>query len=149
MKVIAVDFDGTLCESKWPDIGEANEPVIRALLERKDGGDKIILWTCRRGNLLEEAVRWCELHGITFDAVNANLPERIAQYGDDTRKVSADEYWDDKSVIVNAWPPMIVRKHPQHFGTETFIAQGTRILRVYNPSRFAWFKERVKKWLSK
>lgn len=24
-KIIAVDFDGTLCENKWPEIGEANE----------------------------------------------------------------------------------------------------------------------------
>lgn len=100
--IIAVDFDGTLCKSKWPEIGAANDDAIRALLRRKARGDKIILWTCRRGELLEQAVKWCNERGLHFDAVNANLPEHIAEYGDDTRKVFADEYWDDKAVYVSA-----------------------------------------------
>jgi len=50
--------------------------------------------------LLEEAVAWCERHGLMFDAVNDNLPERVAKYGGDTRKVSADEYWDDLAVTI-------------------------------------------------
>lgn len=102
MSIIAVDFDGTLCKAKWPEIGRENGDIIRALLRRQAQGDKIILWTCRRGELLEEAVNWCATRGLRFDAVNENLPEHIAQYGDDTRKVYADEYWDDKAVYVHA-----------------------------------------------
>lgn len=98
--VIAVDFDGCLCESKWPEIGEANTTIIQALLRRQERGAKLILWTCRNGKLLGEAVAWCEEQGLHFDAVNENLPERIAEYGSDSRKVSADEYWDDKAVFV-------------------------------------------------
>lgn len=98
--IIAVDFDGTLCESAWPEIGEANTDVIEELKRRKAGGDKVILWTCRVGSMLEDAVAWCKAMGIELDAVNENLPEKIAQYGNNCRKVSADEYWDDKSVIV-------------------------------------------------
>lgn len=60
-RVIAVDFDGTLCEEK-----------------------------------LLKAVEWCSLHGLTFDAINKNLQEIIEKYGGDTRKISADEYIDDK-----------------------------------------------------
>ena len=107
-KIIAVDFDGTLCKAKWPEIGEANEDVIRSLLSRQAKGDKIILWTCRRGGLLKEAVNWCKARGISFDAINANLPEHIEKYGDDTRKVYADEYWDDKAVPVRGWPEPVV-----------------------------------------
>ncbi len=98
--VIAVDFDGCLCESRWPDIGKPRREVIEYLLERQRSGDKLILWTCREGELLDRALMWCLRQGIRFDAVNANLPERIEEYGNDCRKVGADEYWDDKSVIV-------------------------------------------------
>lgn len=101
MKVIAVDFDGTLCDSKWPEIGKPHWPIIHELIRRKADGDKIILWTCREGERLEEAVLWCLNHGIQFDAINSNVPERIKRYGDDPRKLSADEYWDDRAVLVS------------------------------------------------
>ena len=95
-KVIATDFDGTLCEDKWPDIGEPNEEIIWYLREQQAAGAKIILWTCRVGEQLEEAVRWCYDQGLIFDAVNENLPERIAMFGTDPRKIGADEYIDDR-----------------------------------------------------
>lgn len=95
--VIAIDFDGTLCESSWPEIGEPRWPVIDAAVQRQKAGDKLILWTCREGQLLGEAVIWCANHGLRFDAVNDNLPERIAEYGNNPRKISADEYWDDRA----------------------------------------------------
>lgn len=97
--VIAVDFDGTLCESKWPEIGEPYWPIIHELIRRQAAGARIVLWTCRSGELLDNAVSWCLCHGIQFDAINSNVAERITQYGDDTRKVSADEYWDDRNVL--------------------------------------------------
>ena len=102
MSVIAVDFDGCLCSNAWPKIGAENVPVMACLRQRKRHGDKIILWTCRSGKLLEEAVAWCEERLLTFDAINDNLPENIEEYGNNCRKVWADEYWDDKSVIVYA-----------------------------------------------
>ena len=99
-RVIAVDFDGCLCGNRWPKIGEANKIAIRTLIRLRDNGARLILWTCRTGVLLDEAVSWCKEYGLTFDAVNDNIPERIAQYGGDTRKVFADEYWDDRARIV-------------------------------------------------
>lgn len=98
-QVIAVDFDGTLCREAWPKIGAANHKLIRLLKERQqERGVKLILWTCREGALLRDAVRWCAAHGLVFDAVNQNLPERIDQYGGDCRKVSADLYIDDRAI---------------------------------------------------
>ena len=87
-QVIAVDFDGTLCKQAWPEIGEENEILI----------DRLILWTNREGDLLEEAVEWCKARGLTFDTVNANLPELIDLYKNDCRKINADIYIDDKAV---------------------------------------------------
>lgn len=99
-KIIAVDFDGTLCKNRYPEIGAPTTLLKRAIEEQKNGAC-IILWTCRKGTRLDEAVNWSAEHGLIFDAVNANLPENIVQYGGiDTRKVFADEYWDDRSVPV-------------------------------------------------
>ena len=97
--IIAVDFDGTLCDECFPNIGEPNLPLIYALLEQKRLGIKLILWTCRCGDRLSEAVEWCKLQGLTFDAVNENLPEIIDLYGSDSRKITADLYIDDKSAL--------------------------------------------------
>lgn len=99
-KIIAVDFDGCLCENKFPTIGRANQDAICALKQEKDGGAKVILWTCRCGKQLLEAIEWCRERGLTFDAVNENLPETKAKYGEWGPKVTADEYWDDRAVPV-------------------------------------------------
>jgi len=104
-KIIAVDFDGTLCENRWPGIGEPNEEVIHYILERQKGGAKLILWTSRSGVELLAARRWCEAHGIRFDAVNENLPEIIKAFGGrDFRKIFANEYIDDRANTTFALP---------------------------------------------
>lgn len=95
--IIAVDFDGTLCEDKWPEIGEANEELITYLKERKKAGTKLILWTCRVGTVLKNAVKWAAEKGLVFDAVNENLPEVLEWMGGDSRKIFANEYIDDRN----------------------------------------------------
>ena len=103
-EVHAVDFDGLLCEDKYPQIGKSNMEAIEFFLLLQDKGDKLILNTCRCEEHLIAAVEWCRKHGLVFDAVNTNLPERIEQYGGDCRKISADYYWDDKNMNVdNIW----------------------------------------------
>lgn len=97
-KIIAVDFDGTLCENAWPGIGPARAGVIDYVLGEQMTGAKLILWTNRRGERLDEAVKWCAARGIAFDAVNENLAEIIQAFGGDCRKVYADEYLDDKAL---------------------------------------------------
>lgn len=99
-KAIAIDFDGCLCENRWPEIGAPNMDVISAAIREQTNGTALILWTCRVGGLLEAAVEWCSSYGLEFDAVNANLPERITAYRNDCRKVNADEYWDDAAVVM-------------------------------------------------
>lgn len=72
--------------------------MIRAVLDAQRAGDRFILWTCRIGERLEEAVEWSAAQGLTFDAVNDNLPDMIALYGNNCRKVFADGYIDDRNV---------------------------------------------------
>ncbi len=103
--IIAVDFDGTLCEYRWPEIGEPNENLITYLKERQKNGDKIILWTCRVSDMLKDAVEWASNHGLIFDAVNENLPEIVEAFGSDTRKVFANEYIDDRSTPISSCRP--------------------------------------------
>lgn len=102
-KIIAVDFDGCLCRNKWPDIGEPAEGVLKRIRKEKEAGAKIVLWTCRAGELLEQAVAWCAERGIAFDAVNEQIPEMKGIFGNDSRKIFAAEYWDDRAVRMSFW----------------------------------------------
>ncbi|MCR4689857.1 MAG: hypothetical protein K5739_00725 [Lachnospiraceae bacterium] len=101
-RIIAVDFDGTLCFSNWPELGEPNRPLIDYLREQKKSGNKLILWTCRAGAALENAILWCRDQQLEFDAVNDNLPEVIALYGNNSRKISCDYYIDDRALLPEA-----------------------------------------------
>ena len=100
--IIAVDFDGTLCGNAWPNIGPPRKGVIEYAKHQKQNGARLILWTNRVGERLDEAVAWCSEQGIVFDAVNENLPDIVEKFGSDCRKVFADEYIDDKAVLPDA-----------------------------------------------
>ena len=95
--IIAVDFDGTLCENKWPEIGMPNEELIEYLKRRQANGEKLILWTSRNEEQTKDAVEWCKDHGLVFDAVNDNLPEIVEAFGGNCRKIFANEYIDDRN----------------------------------------------------
>lgn len=104
--IIAVDFDGTLCENRWPDIGAPNTKLIKKLIKMRSEGHKVILWTMRTHcpyfgsepgsrDLLREAVAFCEAQGLSFDGINEPDADNAKQYGDDSRKIYADIYIDD------------------------------------------------------
>lgn len=97
--VIAVDFDGTLVENG--DYPFARNPIIKNIQyikKMKSEGHKIILWTCREKEPLENAIKFCDYYGIELDAVNENIDvdAKIKTYGYNSRKVYADIYIDDK-----------------------------------------------------
>ena len=95
---IAVDFDHTLADTDATKIYSPNTKLINCLIDRRKQGDKLILWTCREGERLREAVEWSKRYGLEFDAVNSNIPEMIEWYGNDTRKIGYDVLIDDKAV---------------------------------------------------
>ena len=100
--IIAVDFDGTLCANEWPGIGATKWETVQALIAARAAGARLILWTNRVGPRLAEAVEWCRQRELEFDAVNENLPEVLAAFTTDCRKVYADIYLDDRAAQPSA-----------------------------------------------
>lgn len=96
---IAVDFDGTIVEHKYPAIGKERPFAIETLKAFSDAGIKLILWTAREGELLEQAVAFCKERGLEFYAVNSSKPGNDLFAGrDGTSKVLADIYIDDRNL---------------------------------------------------
>lgn len=97
--IIAVDFDGVLCEESFPGVGAPNYAMISFVRELIDSGHEVILWTSRAGDRLQEAIDWCHDRGLHFCAVNTNSPSNVAQYSKDypqgNVKVYADIYMDN------------------------------------------------------
>lgn len=96
-KVVAVDFDGTIARTEYPRIISPIYETISLLHKLKKTGATIILWTCREGKELEEAVEWCKQNDVPIDLVNENDKSRIEFWGNNSRKISADLYIDDKA----------------------------------------------------
>lgn len=101
--ILAVDFDGTIATDRFPEIGEPLFFAFEMLIKMKENGNKLILWTCRTDTperaYLTEAVEFCRERGLTFDAVNDNLPDAPFADKGNSRKVYADQYIDDKSLL--------------------------------------------------
>lgn len=101
MAIYAIDFDNTLAITRFPEIIGPNIKIVEFVKIAKAQGNKIILWTSRTHEDLEAAVNWCKEQGIVFDAVNEPLPEQIKRWGNDTRKIYADVYIDDKPMTLD------------------------------------------------
>jgi len=100
--VIAIDFDGTLCEHKFPDIGNEVPGAFAVLRELVAAGHRLILWTMRNDNkpdgecyVLAEAVEWCRARGVEFWSVNSN-PEQASW--SQSQKCYAHYYIDDAAI---------------------------------------------------
>lgn len=97
-KIVAIDFDGTLVEDKFPYIGDLNKEMFALCKRLKEQGVSLILWSCRDGEQLDQAVLFCKAQGLEFDAVNENIQAVREMFHNDTRKVYADLYIDDKAI---------------------------------------------------
>jgi hydroxymethylpyrimidine pyrophosphatase-like HAD family hydrolase len=96
-KTIAVDFDGTIVENKYPEIGKPMIFAFETLKKLEDDGFMLILWTYRSGKKLQEAIDFCKENGIVFYSVNKSYPEE--EYTDDiSRKIQADIFIDDRNI---------------------------------------------------
>lgn len=110
---IAVDFDGTLCNYSFPEIGEQTKDqklLVNKLIEMKKQGHKLILYTCRGDNeaypCLTQAIEWCSKQGLFFDAINKNIDSFVKKSGPSPKPV-ADIYLDDKAVNVDNWKELL------------------------------------------
>jgi hydroxymethylpyrimidine pyrophosphatase-like HAD family hydrolase len=95
--IIAIDFDGTIVEHRYPFIGRIRPFAFETMEELQIKGHRLILWTHRTGQKLEEAIKFCKNHGIEFYAVNKNYPEETWD-NNDSRKILADIYIDDRNL---------------------------------------------------
>lgn len=95
--VIAIDFDGTIVEHRYPFIGRIRPFALESMEALQIKGHRLILWSHRSGQKLDEAVKFCRSHGIEFYAVNKNYPEEVWDEND-SRKIVADIYIDDRNI---------------------------------------------------
>ena len=119
---IAVDFDGTIVEHRYPAIGTEIPFAIDTLKLLSAKRHKIILWTVREGALLDEAVEYCKQRGLEFYAINKNYPEETATHEGYSRKLQAELFIDDRNIGgLPSWPDiyrMIEGKEaPRHTST--------------------------------
>lgn len=96
-KLIAVDFDGTIVEDKYPAIGKPMIFAFETLKRLQQDGHRLILWTYRCGKRLDQAVEFCKEHGIEFYAVNSSYPEETFDGDKASRKINADMFIDDRN----------------------------------------------------
>ena len=97
--VIAVDFDGTIVEHRYPSIGAELPFAIETLKRLVEEGHRLILWTVREGRLLDEAVAFCRERGLEFYAVNRDYPEEEKNRNNHfSRKLKADLWIDDRNL---------------------------------------------------
>lgn len=94
---IAVDFDGTIVEDDYPEIGKPQVFAFETLKRLQEQGHRLILWTYRCGDRLDEAVAFCEKKGIVFYAVNKSFPEE-EEDTNRSRKILADLFIDDRNL---------------------------------------------------
>lgn len=99
LMTIAVDFDGTIVEHRYPSIGKEIPFAIETLKKLQDQRHRLILWTVREGRLLDEAVAFCRQRGLEFYAVNRDYPEEEAERNNHySRKLKADLFIDDRNL---------------------------------------------------
>ena len=95
---IAVDFDGTIVEHRYPEIGREIPFATETLKMLSKEGHRLILWSVREGHLLDEAVAWCRERGLEFYAVNKDFPEESTKHDNYSRKLKVELFIDDRNV---------------------------------------------------
>ena len=77
--IIAIDFDGTIVEDAYPRIGTPMLFAFETIKKLQSEGHRLILWTYRSGQKLEEAVAFCKENdmssaALTIDDFESNIP---------------------------------------------------------------------------
>jgi hydroxymethylpyrimidine pyrophosphatase-like HAD family hydrolase len=97
MLKIAVDFDGTIVEDRYPGIGKPQLFAFETLKALQQQQHQLILWTVREGKALQEALDFCKKYGVEFYAVNKNFPEEVLE-PEQSRKLNVDFFIDDRNI---------------------------------------------------
>lgn len=78
---ICIDFDGTIVDHRYPEIGEPVPMAVKWLLRLQSCGAKLILFTMRSddprfGALLTDAVEYLEKNGVKLFGINSNPDQK-------------------------------------------------------------------------
>ena len=96
---IAVDFDGTIVEHAYPKIGREMPFATETLRQLIQDRHKLVLWTVRENELLQEAIDWCKERGVEFYAINRDYPEEEREKNNHfSRKLKVDIWIDDRNI---------------------------------------------------
>jgi hydroxymethylpyrimidine pyrophosphatase-like HAD family hydrolase len=99
-RIIAVDFDGTIV--KQEDDLNCREfvllPYAKEVVSWIYDNFYVILWTCRTGQMLQNAIDFLDRRGIRFHAVNKNASFLTFET---SAKIFADYYVDDRARYVD------------------------------------------------
>lgn len=133
---IAVDFDGTIVEHRYPKIGEEVPFATETLRMLIKDGHKLILWSVREGELLEEAVQWCMERGVEFYAVNKDYPEEKVEYNNHfSRKIKADLFIDDRNIGGLPDWGVIYQMVKQHLTFNDLMREARRSMDAHEPPK--------------
>lgn len=124
-KIVAVDFDGTIVEDRFPEIGKPINEMVYLLHQLQAQGIELILWTSRDGEDLQKALDFCKTIRLSFAAVNENHPAVKALFDNDTRKVYADLYIDDKAIPHTMSPSKWAERLGLRYTLEKGVHNGT------------------------
>lgn len=98
--IVAIDFDGTIVEDRYPEIGKLIDGAREVINKLYDEGYEIIIWSCRARVGKARAIEFLAKNGIKYHRFNESSPANLKQYNNvDTRKVYADLYIDDKGLM--------------------------------------------------
>ena len=95
--IIAIDFDGTIVEDAYPNIGKPMIFAFETMKKLQSEGHRLILWTYRTDKKLQEAVNFCKQQGLEFYAINKSYPEEEFD-GKISRKINAAFFVDDRNI---------------------------------------------------
>jgi len=95
--IIAIDFDGTIVEDAYPNIGKPMIFAFETMKKLQSEGHRLILWTYRTDKKLQEAVNFCKQQGLEFYAINKSYPEEEFD-GKISRKINATFFVDDRNI---------------------------------------------------
>jgi hydroxymethylpyrimidine pyrophosphatase-like HAD family hydrolase len=95
--IIAIDFDGTIVEHKYPSIGKLLPQAKVAINKLHEMGHFIIIWTCRGDHTLVEMIEFLKKNDVRFHKVNENAPYEIIGFIP-APKIYADIYIDDRNL---------------------------------------------------
>ncbi|MDB4252462.1 hydrolase [Flavobacteriaceae bacterium] len=95
--IIAIDFDGTIVEDAYPNIGKPMIFAFETMKKLQSEGHRLILWTYRTDKKLQEAVDFCKQQGLEFYAINKSYPEEEFD-GKISRKINVTFFVDDRNI---------------------------------------------------